>query len=279
MKLKFHAKFTLHFYTEEEMNFRVSTSRILDKIGDFWNTIRRSFFYLLSSIRPQVFEIKARKLKVLKKLGEGGYSFVYLVEDKLDLTKYALKQINCPLSDQVKLVRQEIASHGLVKSPNVLELIDYKFINSPEGIKGAYLLLPYHPNGTIQDLIERSISGIPIERIAQYGIDICNALMAFHTLNPPRAFRDLKPANILISNNQSAILMDLGSVSVARVVISSRNESIILQDYCAETVTAPYRPPELFDPPSSCTITESTDIWYFASNKVSWLCTICDGVW
>ena len=56
--------------------------------------------------------------------------------------------------------------------------------------------------------------------------------------------------------------MDLGSVTTSRLSLSSRKDAIALQDLCAETVTAPFRAPELFDPPSQCTIDESTDIWY-----------------
>lgn len=55
--------------------------------------------------------------------------------------------------------------------------------------------------------------------------------------------------------------MDLGSVTQARVNITSRREALQLQELCAETCTAPYRPPELFEPPSSCVITETTDVW------------------
>lgn len=34
-----------------------------------------------------------------------------------------------------------------------------------------------------------------------------------------------------------------------------------LQDLCAETVTAPFRPPELMDVPSTIEIDERTDSW------------------
>jgi serine/threonine kinase 16 len=55
--------------------------------------------------------------------------------------------------------------------------------------------------------------------------------------------------------------MDLGSVDVAHVRIKSRKDSIALQEHCAQCCTAPFRAPELFDPPSDCLITEGTDIW------------------
>lgn len=55
--------------------------------------------------------------------------------------------------------------------------------------------------------------------------------------------------------------MDLGSVAPARVQITSRHEALALQELCAETATAPFRAPELFDPPSNGNIDERTDVW------------------
>ena len=66
----------------------------------------------------------------------------------------------------------------------------------------------------------------------------------------------------MLDSQHRAILMDLGSVALAHVNISSRKEAMALQELCAETVTASFRAPELFDPSSNSKITEATDIWF-----------------
>lgn len=86
-------------------------------------------------------------------------------------------------------------------------------------------------------------------------------IKTYSTQSPPLAFRDLKPGNILLSRDSRAILTDLGSVAEARCHIQSRQQSLALSEECAETVTAPYRPPELHDPPIDKTIDEKTDVW------------------
>eukprot|EP00731_Ephydatia_muelleri_P016548 Em0009g972a len=40
-----------------------------------------------------------------------------------------------------------------------------------------------------------------------------------------------------------------------------RQEALALQEHCAQTCTAHYRAPELFEVPSECVITEKTDVW------------------
>ena len=84
------------------------------------------------------------------------------------------------------------------------------------------------------------------------------------SLVPPLAFRDLKPANVLMTaDHEQAVLIDLGSVTSARMKLNSRKEALALQELCAETCTAPFRAPELFEPPSQGSVDEKTDVWYF----------------
>ena len=61
--------------------------------------------------------------------------------------------------------------------------------------------------------------------------DLCSVILVF-----------MQPTNMLLRNDKkSLILTDLGSATVARTTISSRQEAIAIQERCAETCTAPYR--------------------------------------
>lgn len=57
------------------------------------------------------------------------------------------------------------------------------------------------------------------------------------------------------------ILMDLGSVAVSPLPITSRSLAIATQDTAAEHSTMPYRAPELFDVKTGTVVDTKVDIW------------------
>jgi serine/threonine kinase 16 len=218
-------------------------------------------------------------------MGEGGFSFVYLVKsnsykDEEDAVTssapqrpkskrgsylYALKRIKIQLEEQERAFEKELHYHKLIGlHPNVITLIDGELIHYGNGIKEGLLLFPFYKKGTWQDLINRSqLNGetVDLKRLMTLFTGVCNGLLAFHQQPTVLAFRDLKPANILIDGTGQSVLMDLGSVQPARFEIRSRAEAVALQDLASETVTAPFRPPELFEVPSQAQFDERTDVW------------------
>jgi len=77
----------------------------------------------------------------------------------------------------------------------------------------------------------------------------------------PFAHRDMKPGNVMVADNGSPIVMDLGSAIPARIQIDSRSQALLQQDIAAEHSTMAYRAPELFDVKTGVTLDEKVDIW------------------
>ncbi|XP_039307068.1 serine/threonine-protein kinase 16 isoform X2 [Solenopsis invicta] len=188
----------------------------------------------------EIIMVNSRKYKVCEHLGDGGFSTVHLVEDVITHRKYAIKKIICHGSEDQQLAMKEVEYYKLIKHPNVIECIDSSYEGMADPIVNTtsemLIVLPYY--------------------------QICEGVKAFHESKPePLAHRDLKTANILLSDDGTPIIMDLGSVTTARVQICGTQAARTLQDLAAERCSMPYRAPELFNVESYCMIDERTDIW------------------
>ena len=63
-------------------------------------------------------------------LGEGGFGYVYEVEDALTHERYALKKINITEKLVTENIKKEIDVWTKINnSPNIIKLIDYEFTN------------------------------------------------------------------------------------------------------------------------------------------------------
>ena len=219
---------------------------------------------IFSYLFGQRVKVEGRDYQIIRRIGEGGFSFVYLVRS--GGRKYALKRMLIQLDEQETAAQNEIAAHRIVDHPNVMPLVAHAV--KEKGCtteREALLVFPFYRHGTVQDLIEkcqRSSTPLSEDRIYRLFRCTCLAVQAFHTTSPPYAHRDIKPHNLLLKpNGTEVVLMDLGSVSRARTTVESRQAALALQEECAQLCTAVYRAPELFEVPSSCVIDERTDVW------------------
>lgn len=85
--------------------------------------------------------LNGRRLQILRQLGEGGYSYVYLVKDLTSEAgeRYALKRIWAVTEEQLKAAKHEIDIIRRIDHPNLLQMIDSAIVpksdESGAGIK------------------------------------------------------------------------------------------------------------------------------------------------
>lgn len=220
--------------------------------------------WLCSCLKQETLVINGFYLKLLQRIGEGGFSFIQLAEDLKTKQLYAVKRLLAQEPDQVTQIKDEIKCYKLFASPHIIPLLDYSIVQHRE-ITEINLLLPYYKNGSLLDLISRRHqTKTPLLERMIYSLfrGVCRALHVMHNYpSGPLTHRDVKPGNILVSDDGNTVLMDFGSVIQGRCKITSRKEALAMQDLAAERSTLPYRAPELFEVPSECVIDEKVDIW------------------
>ncbi|KAK5109805.1 hypothetical protein LTR62_006538 [Meristemomyces frigidus] len=132
--------------------------------------------------------INGRWFKILRLLGEGGFSYVYLVQSPGDPTLYALKKIRCPFGEEsVSLALKEVEAYSLfTPHPNIIHAIDHAVESDRGGDAGSktvYILLPYYRRGNLQDAINANLvnhARFPERRLMVLFLGVCRALKAMH---------------------------------------------------------------------------------------------------
>ncbi|KAI9886412.1 MAG: hypothetical protein M1823_001801 [Watsoniomyces obsoletus] len=132
-------------------------------------------------------KIKNRSFKILRLLGEGGFSYVYLVQDLSSSSLHALKKIRCPFGQEsVSQALREVEAYALfTHHPNIIHSEDYSIVSdrSDPGAKTVYILLPYYRRGNLQDMINANLvnhTTFPERRLMRLFLGVCRALKAMH---------------------------------------------------------------------------------------------------
>jgi serine/threonine kinase 16 len=168
--------------------------------------------------------INGRSFKILRLLGEGGFSYVYLVQSPGDPTLYALKKIRCPFGQEsVALALKEVEAYALfAPHPNIIHAIDHAVESDrggDEGSKTVYILLPYYRRGNLQDAINANLVNrvkFPERRLMMLFLGVCRALKAMHQYRVPAGGAESKGKRKARAIRQTAEQADQEAAEEAR---------------------------------------------------------------
>ena len=168
-------------------------------------------------------------------VARGGFSTIYRATQSTMERTVAVKLIHATVVDPVAgehFLREVRATGRLSQHPNVAPVYDVGTTSSGQ----PYLLMPYYEHGSLQQRITANgaLSEAEAVRLAR---TLAGTLDYVH--NRGIVHRDVKPANVLLSESQEPLLADFG---VARLV----DGSVPMHTTGANVVTWAYGPPEAF---------------------------------
>ncbi|MFW9825585.1 MAG: serine/threonine-protein kinase, partial [Candidatus Thorarchaeota archaeon] len=177
-----------------------------------------NFDYIDVQIEQSSQQELSRDFKLIKFLGEGWSAKVYSCKVKnerlirllnLDQNKlYAIKiykKEKLHVKNQEKRIQREFKTGIKLEHPNLVKLYYYGL--SPNG--NPYLLMEFLDGKTLNNFVEENYPIKP-KLIIELSKNICSVV---NFLNQNRIIhRDIKPDNIMILNNGSIKLMDLGVI-------------------------------------------------------------------
>lgn len=147
--------------------------------------------------------LKEKGYRILFLAGNGATGKVYCVKEEKTGKNYA-----CKVSRQNLLLHEEACFMCRLKHP--LFPVWHDLIEKEET---SYLLMEYIAGSGLDHMIRRR--GCFSEReTARIAIELASGLACLHEGHPAACYRDLKPANVMIQQNGSVRLVDLGTVCV-----------------------------------------------------------------
>ncbi|KIY64992.1 Pkinase-domain-containing protein [Cylindrobasidium torrendii FP15055 ss-10] len=170
------------------MAFNPNFLRTLDNLKD---QAKDAFLALSSCLCQQQAKVKinGRTFNIVKVLGEGGFSFVYLAQDEHSGRQFALKKIRCPTgTDGVQAAMREVEAYRRFKHPNIIRILDSAAVQDPDGDgKIVYLFLPLYKKGNVQDAINTHVvngTHFGEHEMVRLFKGTCEAIRAMHGYQP-----------------------------------------------------------------------------------------------
>ena len=151
--------------------------------------------------------IKITDYESISLLGSGSFGRVYLMINKINNTKIAVKVLSkatyfTKSQGIFNLLKQEISIHSRLVHPHIIRLYGHS-----EDLKNIYMMMEYVNNGTLQDRLKGK-GRLNEEDAFNFFKQICDAVNFLH--KNKLLHRDLKPGNILITKEGEVKLTDFG---------------------------------------------------------------------
>jgi eukaryotic-like serine/threonine-protein kinase len=168
------------------------------------------------------------RYRIIGVLGGGGQGAVYQGRDLNfpDAKRLvAVKEMLYPSGDPnvrastLETFRREANILATLDHPSIPKIFD--FFDQDDR---AYLVME-HVNGSDLELLLGKTKELPMEKILEWAIDLCDVLHYLHNHQPePIIFRDVKPANIMIDHLGKSRLIDFG---IAKIFASGVKHTMI----------------------------------------------------
>jgi serine/threonine protein kinase len=159
-------------------------------------------------------------------LGSGGFGHVYLAIDLKTNLQYAIKEYFVTGSSGQAQLHHEARVLSQLHHPNLPA-----FQNAFDERGHYFVVLSYIEGSDLTDRIRVTRQRneiIPLPQIMAWILSVCDAVNFLHTQQPVVIHRDIKPDNIRIMPNGTAILVDLGNAKAtadgARTLLFIRHQ-------------------------------------------------------
>jgi hypothetical protein len=167
------------------------------------------------------------RFEVVAPLGRGANGVVYRVRDRDTGHELALKALSSPDANEAYHLKAEFRSLAQIAHPNLVQL-DELFASSNE----CFFTMELLGGGTFADFVTstagpagaRAWSDGALEQLRDVILQLVTGISALHAAG--KLHRDIKPTNVVVTDEGRAVLVDFGLCSELRLLEQARTQLV-----------------------------------------------------
>ncbi len=171
------------------------------------------------------------KYEILKEIGRGGMSIVYLALDHRLNKQWAIKEMKNDGSKSTATLLK-----GLEREANILKNVDHPVLPRIVDIinnKGTiYVVMDFIEGTNLADILKRE-GAQNQEDVIEWSKELASALDYLHSMNPPIIYRDMKPANVMLKPEGGVKLIDFGTAKEYTIESNADTTALGTRGYAA----------------------------------------------
>src|SRR5437763_4750591 len=152
------------------------------------------------------------RYRIIQQIGKGGFGAVYKAAD----TQFADRPLAIKEMSQNNLNPQELreATEAFKREAHLLASLTHpnlpRIYEQFSDTGRLYLVMDYIEGETLEAYLDKMGGKLPVDKVLTIGIQLTSVLEYLHTHRPPIIFRDLKPANVMLTSDNHIFLIDFG---------------------------------------------------------------------
>ena len=157
----------------------------------------------------KIHDIVDGRYEILKEIGHGGMSTVYLAMDKNLNKQWAVKEI-CKVGNDE---HEQAVVNSLLVEADLMKRLDHPalprivaIINTQETI---CIVMDYIEGETLESILTK-YGAQSEETVVEWALQLCDVLSYLHSQKPPIIYRDMKPGNIMLKPEGNLKVFDFG---------------------------------------------------------------------
>ncbi len=152
------------------------------------------------------------RYKITKLIGQGGMGAIYLADDtRFSNRVCVIKEMLDNFTDEEQ---RTIATSNFLREADMLASLHHDGIPEvydrfSEGNR-HYLVMEYIQGTDLEQRLDQTKDPFDEKSLLGWGVQICDILSYLHNQKPPIIYRDMKPANLILTNSGKIYMVDFG---------------------------------------------------------------------